>query len=124
MADKILLVEDESDMRVVFLTRLKINGYDVEEAVDGEEALAKAKSEKPDLILLDLMIPKINGFDVCRTLKFDDAFRKTPIVIISALSDQSEREKAIACGADSYFIKPFDLDLLLVKIRDLIDKSR
>lgn len=117
---KILIVDDEADMRVMFSTRLEISNFEVIEAEDGEEGLEKAKKEKPDLIVLDLMLPKINGFEVCRMLKFDDAYKDIPIIVLSALSQQNEREKAAQCGADAYFIKPFDLGLLVTKIESLL----
>ena len=117
---KILIVDDEADMRVMFSTRLEISNFEVIEAEDGEEGLEKAKKEKPDLIVLDLMLPKINGFEVCRMLKFDDNYKNIPIIVLSALSQQNEREKATQCGADAYFIKPFDLSLLVTKIESLL----
>ena len=66
------------------------------------------------------MLPKINGFEVCRMLKFDDAYKDIPIIVLSALGQQSDREKAVQCGADAYFIKPFDLGLLVTKIESLL----
>lgn len=117
---KILIVDDESDMRETISTRLEISNFEVIEARDGEEGLEKAKKEKPDLIVLDLMMPKITGFEVCRMLKFDDAYKNIPIIVLSALSQQPDREKAVQCGADAYFIKPFDLDLLVTKIESLL----
>jgi DNA-binding response OmpR family regulator len=66
------------------------------------------------------MLPKLNGFEVCRMLKFDDTYKNIPIIILSALDQQGDREKAIQCGADAYFIKPFDFDLLVTKIRSLL----
>ena len=117
---KILIVDDEADMRVMFSTRLEISNFEVIEAEDGEEGLEKAKKEKPDLIVLDLMLPKITGFEVCRMLKFDDNYKDIPIIVLSALGQQSDREKAVQCGADAYFIKPFDLALLVTKIESLL----
>ena len=117
---KILVVEDELISQKILSVRLEINGYKVITAQDGEEALKKAKKEKPDLIMLDLMIPKINGYEVCRMLKFDDEYKDIPIIVLSSLNLQEEREKAFKSGADEYFIKPFDLDLLLVKIKSII----
>jgi DNA-binding response OmpR family regulator len=118
---KILVSEDNPDIRKILVMRLEINGYDVVQAQDGEEALDKARKELPDLIILDLMMPKISGFEVCRMLKFDDKYKGIPIIILSALDQQADREKAIEGGADAYFIKPFDLELLLNKIKSLIN---
>ena len=118
-AKKIIVAEDNPEMRRIVSIRLEINGYTVIGAEDGEEALEKVKQEDPDLLILDLMIPKIDGFEVCRMLKFDDKHKNMPIIILSALDQQGDREKAIKNGADAYFIKPFDLELLLNKIKNL-----
>lgn len=116
---KILVSEDNPDLRKILMMRLEVNGYDVIEAVDGEQALSKVRSERPDLILLDLMMPKLTGFEVVRMLRFEEEFENLPVIVLSALDQQKEREKAIEAGADAYFIKPFELDLLLIKIRSL-----
>ncbi len=117
---KILVVEDELITQRILSARLEINDYTVITAQDGEEALKKVKEETPDLLILDLMIPKINGYEVCRMLKFDEKYKDIPIIVLSSLNQQQEREKAIKSGADAYFIKPFDLELLLVKIREFM----
>ncbi len=117
---KILVVEDDLVSQRVVSVRLEISGYKVITAEDGEEGLKKAREEKPDLLILDLMMPKMNGYEVCRMLKFDDKYKDIPIIVLSSLDQQDEREKAIKGGADAYFIKPFDLELLLAKIRGFI----
>jgi DNA-binding response OmpR family regulator len=117
---KILVADDEPDFVELISMRLEVNGFKVVAAKDGQEAIDKTKKENPDLLILDLMMPKLDGFEVCRMLKFDDNFRNLPIIVLSALDQQQDREKAIKAGADEYFIKPFDLSLLLTKIRDLI----
>jgi DNA-binding response OmpR family regulator len=119
---KILVSEDNPDIRKILVMRLEINGYHVIQAQDGEEAMDKIKQETPDLIMLDLMMPKISGFEVCRMVKFDDKYKDIPIIVLSALDQQGDREKAIENGADAYFIKPFDLELLLSKIKSLINE--
>ena len=116
----ILLAEDERDIAEVLAVRLEISGYAVILAKDGQEAIDKAKKDKPDLLILDLMLPKIDGFEVCRMLKFDDDAKRLPIIVLSALHQQRDRERVEGYGADAYFIKPFDLNLLLVKIKELI----
>jgi DNA-binding response OmpR family regulator len=118
---KILVVDDEQVALKILSIRLEINGFNVITAQDGAAALDRARKEKPDLIVLDLMLPNINGFEVCRMLKFDDAYKNIPIIILSALHDQKERDRAVACGADAYFIKPFDLDLLMSKMRSFLE---
>jgi DNA-binding response OmpR family regulator len=117
---KILIADDEPDFVELISMRLEVNGFEVVAAKDGQEAIDKTKKEKPDLLILDLMMPKLDGFEVCRMLKFDDNFKNLPIIVLSALDQQQDREKAIEAGADEYFIKPFDLSLLLTKIKDLI----
>lgn len=119
-AKKIVVAEDNPDMRKILSMRLEINNYLVIMAEDGEVALEKVKQERPDLLILDLMMPKMNGFEVCRMLKFDDKYKNIPIIVLSSLDQQQDREKAIENGADAYFIKPFDLELLLSKIKSLI----
>ncbi len=121
MTKKILVVDDEQDIRKVLAMRLKINGFTVIMAGDGQEGLEKARSENPDLVLLDLMLPKINGYEVCRLLKFDDKYKHIPVIILSALHEQLDRQKAVEYGADSFFVKPFDFDLLLFKMKSLLD---
>ncbi len=116
---KILVSEDNPDIRKILVMRLEINGYDVIQAQDGEEAVGKIKKESPDLVVLDLMMPKISGFEVCRMVKFDEKYKDMPIIVLSALDQQADREQAIENGADAYFIKPFDLELLLNKIKSL-----
>jgi len=117
---KILVSEDNPDIRKILVMRLEINGYDVIQAQDGEEAIDKIKKEAPDLVILDLMMPKISGFEVCRMIKFDEKYKDIPIIVLSALDQQADREKAIEGGADAYFIKPFDLELLLNKIKSFV----
>ena len=115
---KILIVDDDPTTLKILSVRLRINGYEVLTATNGEEGLQKAKSENPDLLLLDLMLPKINGYQVCRMLKFDDKFKRIPIIILSALHEKKEHDKAVEAGADGVLLKPFDLELLLSKIKD------
>jgi DNA-binding response OmpR family regulator len=117
---KILVVDDSQDMRAILSMRLRINGYEVIMAQDGQEGLDRARADAPDLIILDLMLPKIDGYEVCRILKFDDKYKNIPVIILSALDQQEDREKAVGSGSDAYFIKPFDLELLLAKIKNLV----
>lgn len=120
----IVLCEDNADIGDMLSMRLEVSGYKVIRAMDGEEGMDKIRVYRPDLILTDLMMPGITGFELCRMVRFDDELRDIPIIVLSALDRQREREKAIEAGADSYFIKPFDLDLLVKKIRDLIAEEQ
>ncbi|MCA9349865.1 response regulator [Candidatus Saccharibacteria bacterium] len=101
---KILLVEDDDQLSKIYQTRLKAEGFDLKVAQDGEEGLATALDFKPDLILLDIMMPKISGYDVLDILKNTPEF-KSKIVIISALSQPSDIQKAKSLGADLYLVK-------------------
>ena len=119
---KLLLVEDEEDLAAMVSFRLRAAGYEVAVAYDGEEALEKVKTERPDLIILDLMIPKIDGYQVCDRLKKDPAFSKIPILIFTAKAQQKDIERGKRAGADDYLIKPFQPQDLLEKIRELAQK--
>ncbi|HPN72995.1 MAG TPA: response regulator [Candidatus Omnitrophota bacterium] len=119
---KVLLSEDNDDIRKILSMRLEVAGYSVMQARDGEETMDIVKKSPPDVIILDLMMPKISGFEVCRMLKFDERYKDIPIIVLSALDRQKDREKAFETGADAYFIKPFDLGLLINKIETVTQK--
>ena len=119
---KILLVDDEKDLVETVSFRLKAFGYEVIPAYDGKEALEKAKKEKPDLIILDLMLPKIDGYKVCRMLKFDEKYKNIPVIMFTARAQESDKELGLQVGADEYITKPFDAKVLLEKIKDLLNK--
>jgi len=108
-SQKILVVEDNQDNRELVVKVLKINGYKVIEAVDGEEALEKTKTENPDLILMDLFIPKIDGYEVTRRLKSDRDLRGIPVIALTAHAMKGDMEKALAAGCDGYIPKPIDV---------------
>ena len=118
---KVLVVDDDDRMRKLLANRLEVEGYSIITAQDGEEAMQKVKDESPLLLTLDLMMPKINGYEACRMLRFDDQYKNLPIIILSALNTQFERDKAFEAGADAVFVKPFDLNLLVVKIKELLE---
>ena len=100
--------------------RLEANNYEVIGACDGKEGYDKACNEKPDLILLDLMLPKIDGYWVCDLLKNDKRHENVPIIIITAKSEDEYQELAKKCGADAYMQKPCDVEALLEKIASLL----
>jgi len=117
---KILVVDDEPDLVDMVKMRLEANGYEVIIAYNGQEALDKARSEKPDLIILDLMMPKMDGFHVCGLLKRDMRFSKMPIVIFTARAQQEDIIMSQEAGADAYLMKPFEPKALLGKISELL----
>ena len=124
MPEKILIVDDEEDIATALSIRLKAMSYDVILAFDGMAALAKAREEKPDLILLDIMLPKLDGYKVCRMLKFDEKFRHIPIIMVTAKVGESNLKMGEEVGADAYIIKPFNPGELIDKIKELLKKSK
>lgn len=102
---KIMIVEDDPTLRDIYTTRFKAEGYEVVSASDGEMALTVAVKEKPDLILLDIMMPKISGFDVLDILRDTEETKNTKIVVMSALSQSSDVEKGKSLGASAYLVK-------------------
>ena len=119
---KILLVDDEKDLVETVSFRLKASGYDVVTAYDGQEALTKTRLEKPDLIILDLMLPKMDGYKVCRMLKFDERYKSIPIIMFTARVQESDKKMGEEVGADDYITKPFEPENLLGKIKELLER--
>lgn len=119
---RILVVDDELDLVQMLRVRLEAQGYEVSQAYDGEEGLEKAKREKPDLVLLDLMLPKMDGYKVCGLLKKDTRYAKIPIVMFTARAQETDGKLGLECGADAYLTKPFDALTLLAKIQELLDR--
>lgn len=124
MAKKILLVDDEPNIVLLLEARLKANGYEVVSALDGLAALETVKKEHPDLIILDLMLPKMDGYKVCGLLKKDSRFAKTPILIFTARAQQEDIKLGEELGADAYLTKPFEPQILLAKIQELLSSAK
>ena len=122
--NKILIVDDEADLAETLKFRLETAGYEVNTAPDGQEGLKKARSELPDLIILDLMLPKLDGYRVCRMLKFDEKYKGIPIILFSARVQESDIKMGEEQGADAYITKPFDPKALLAKIDELLNKYK
>lgn len=117
---KILLVEDNEDNRDMLSRRLMRRGYTVVVAVDGRQGIEMARSEAPDLILMDMSLPEIDGWEATRTLKGAPETRSIPIIGLTAHAMASDREKVLAAGADDYDTKPVELDRLLGKMSALL----
>ncbi len=107
MSKKVLLVEDEKNVILGVRTCLDAVGYDVEIVEDGEEALNSVNREHPDLILLDLLLPKVDGFEVLKTLKDKEETSKIPVIVLTAKAEEVDRQRAMDLGAESYMTKPF-----------------
>ena len=117
---RILLVEDQEMNRDMLSRRLKKRGYEVSIAVDGAEGVDKARSEIPDLILMDMSLPVMDGWEATRTLKGDEATRAIPVVALTAHAMSTDREKALEAGCDAYETKPVELPRLLETMEKLL----
>jgi two-component system alkaline phosphatase synthesis response regulator PhoP len=117
---KILIIDDEVDLVETIRFPLELQGYQVLVAYNGEEGLHLARKESPDLILLDLMLPKIDGYKICRLLKFDEKYKHIPIIMLTARSQEKDRLLGKETGADEYITKPFEMADLLSQIKKYI----
>ena len=120
---KILLVEDNEMNRDMLSRRLIRNGFDVKIAVDGGQGVAMAASEKPDLILMDLSLPVLDGWEATRQVKSDPATRAIPVIALTAHAMADDERKALEAGCDDFDTKPVDLPRLLAKIQTLLARS-
>jgi DNA-binding response OmpR family regulator len=120
---KILVIDDHPQVVELIRMRLESAGYEVEAAYDGHEGLKKAQSLRPDLIILDIMLPKMNGFKVCRLLKFDRRYRDIPIVMLTSRAKVSDKEIGEKTGADEYLFKPYNPQKLLELVRKYTEKA-
>lgn len=121
MSKKILIVEDEKNIVDILSFNLSKEGYDTLEAYDGEAGLRLALEENPDLILLDLMLPKMDGFDVCRSVR--ERNRSTPIIMLTAREEESDKVLGLELGADDYITKPFSMRELLARVKANIRRT-
>lgn len=117
---RILVVDDNETNRDILDARLTASGYDVLHAADGEAALTAAREHVPDLILLDIMMPKINGLDVCRQLKAEDGLPFIPIILVTAKADSEDVVHGLEAGADEYLTKPIDQKTLVARVKALL----
>jgi DNA-binding response OmpR family regulator len=124
MAKKILIVDDDPIILRLLASRLKNSGYDVVNAIDGESGLKKAIAKKPDLVLLDIIMPGLNGFEVCKRLKENDKTKDIPVIMLTALAGEKDLSKSLEEGADCFITKPFSaVDLLHVIKTAMQDKK-
>lgn len=119
---RILLVEDEESLQDVIQLNLELEGYEVAVAGDGRQALELFKKERYNLVLLDVMLPEVNGFDVCETIRLTNT--EIPILMLTAKSSSSDKIKGLKIGADDYLTKPFNLEELLLRVEKLIGRSK
>lgn len=121
---KILVVDDDIHATTLFKTILTAKGYEAVIVNDSSIAVQTADSTNPDLVILDLMMPEPNGFEVCKMLRADPKFSQTPIVIFTAMGDNESKEAAFETGADEFLTKPFRVEDLMHRIRELIDRAK
>jgi len=119
---KILIVDDEVDLVETVRFPLEMEGYHVLISYNGEDALNQARKENPDLILLDLMLPKLDGYKVCRLLKFDDRYKHIPILMLTAKTQERDKALGMETGANEYITKPFEMEDLLRKVKAYLNK--
>lgn len=124
MQEKILIVEDETDVAEMIRYNLEKESYRTIVATSGAEALEAARVQAPDLVLLDIMLPDLSGWEVCRILRDSAECHSIPIVMLTALSSEEARLKGLTLGADDFVTKPFSIKELLLRIRHMIDRQQ
>ncbi|PIQ86192.1 MAG: two-component system response regulator [Candidatus Omnitrophica bacterium CG11_big_fil_rev_8_21_14_0_20_45_26] len=124
MAKKILIADDEPFILKMVTARLQKEGFEVVTAQDGQSVLDLTRQQNPDLILLDIMMPKLDGYKVCRLLKFDKQFSHIPVVMCTARDMDEDSQLGFQTGADEYVTKPFEMEELVKVIHDTIEKSK
>ena len=122
MSKRILVIEDQEDNRKIVRDLVTASGYELVEATTGEEGLDRAESERPDLILMDIQLPGIDGYEVTRRIKANPGLRHIPIIAVTSYALSGDDKKAFAAGCDGYVTKPFSPRLLLAKIREYLPK--
>jgi DNA-binding response OmpR family regulator len=123
MRRKILIVEDDTEQLEVIRLSLKAAGFAIGTAANGTDALVKTRSISPDLIVLDLMLPGLNGFDVCKALRQDPATASVPIIMLTGMRSQFGRFAGFESGANAFLLKPFDSEELISKVEELLSRS-
>jgi DNA-binding response OmpR family regulator len=118
---RVLIIDDEEDFTIGLKDRLEFEGFIASIALNGQDGLEMTKKERPDLILLDVMMPKIDGYMVCRLLKFDEKYQNIPIIMLTARMLDEDRELGLSSGADEYITKPLDFDELILKMKKVLD---
>lgn len=119
----ILVADDEQDIRELVAYRLSRSGYTIIEARDGEEAFQLAADQSPDMAVLDVMMPRLNGFDLTERLRLTPATERLPILLMSASVQEADISRGFAAGADGYLTKPFTPDQLLTRVRDVLSRG-
>jgi two-component system phosphate regulon response regulator PhoB len=120
---KILVIEDDPDIRELIAYNLELSGYETIREENGKKGLISAKQDDPDLIILDLMLPDMDGFNVCRYLKKDTQYRKIPVIMLTARSEEDDMIEGLEAGADDYITKPFSPRVLLARVKAALRRT-
>jgi DNA-binding response OmpR family regulator len=120
MAKRVLIVEDEANILLSLVFVLEQEGYEVRSATTGRDGLAEMTRERPDLVILDLMLPDVSGYEVCQQARRDPALADTPILVLTARAQEAERQKGLAVGATEYLTKPFRVAELRERVAHLL----
>ena len=121
---KILVVDDEEHIVMILKDSLEFSGFQVITALDGQEALVAVEKENPDLVVLDIGMPKLDGWEVCRRLKSNEKTKNVPVIILTAYAQTSDQKKGAQLGADRFITKPCDLTYLVEEINALLSKRK
>ena len=122
MSKRVLIVDDEPNIVISLEFLMKREGFEVSVARDGSEALERIRGERPDLVVLDVMMPKLNGFEVCQAVRAAPALAQTRIVMLTAKGREAEMNKGLALGADAYIAKPFSTRDLVARVKSLLEE--
>lgn len=123
MSKKILVIDDEKDFVRVIKQTLTNEGYEVITAFNGKEALEKVRNEAPNLMILDINMPVIDGYEVCKKLRKDPLYKRLPIIMLTVRKDIEDQVKGMKLGSDEYMIKPFDPEELLLRVKNILQLS-
>jgi len=121
---RVLVVDDDADIRELVAFKLEQAGFEVASAADGQLGLEAALRSRPDLVLLDLMMPKLSGLEVCRRLRGHQATAATPVILLTAKAQEADLQRAFSAGADDYVVKPFSPRELVTKVQAVLARSR
>ncbi len=124
MGDRVLIVDDDADIRRFLGLTLRHDGFEVHEAVDAQDALEQARGVAPDVILLDVMMPGVDGYEVCRRLRADSRTQETPVILLTAKGRAEDKIRGLDVGADDYVVKPFDPEELVARVNSVLRRSR
>ena len=124
MKGRILIVEDEPKISQLLAVNFTGTGYEVDTAASGEEGLEKVSSFKPDILMLDVKLPGISGWDVCKKIKTTPEYRDIAVIIVTASSQKSDMERSVNVRSDCFFSKPFEIELIMEKVAELLNRKK